>query len=318
MAMRYDMRKPLVSIVIPAYNEEEVVSELSSRLKQVMAAENGYDFEVILVENGSRDSTFEKINDLIRSDARFKMIQLSRNFGCDGGITAGLSCASGDAVVIMNADLQDPPEMIPHFLRKHEAGYEIVYGIIEKRVGVPWSRRVASSMFYKIINWLTNDLFPKNVSDFRLIDRKVCETVNRMQERNRFLRGIIIWTGFKQTGLPYERPARFAGETKANFMSVLKLAFDGIFSFSYFPLRLATGFGVLLAIGSLIGAFIFVVLYFTHGREVPGHTSTVTIMLFFFGMLFIVLGIIGEYLARIYDEVKQRPNFVIKQIRGLE
>ncbi len=139
-----------------------------------------------------------------------------------------------------------------------------------------------------------------------------------MQERNRFLRGIIIWTGFKQTGLPYERPARFAGETKANFMSVLKLAFDGIFSFSYFPLRLATGFGVLLAIGSLIGAFIFVVLYFTHGREVPGHTSTVTIMLFFFGMLFIVLGIIGEYLARIYDEVKQRPNFVIKQIRGLE
>lgn len=308
--------KKLISVVIPAYNEEEVVDELTNRLKKVMHENNNYDFEVIIVENGSWDSTFEKLIKIHKEDSRFKIVQLSRNFGCDGGITAGLKYARGDAAVIMNADLQDPPEMISKYIKKWEEGYEIVYGIIEQRKGVPFLRRFFSASFYKIINKLTNDVIPEGASDFRLVDKKVYSTVNKMEERNKFLRGIIAWTGFRQTGIPFDRPPRFAGESKADFLTVLKVALNGIFSFSYFPLRVVTALGLVVSVGSFLMGIVEIGLYLKYGRVVPGFTTTILLILFLFGILFFILGIIGEYLARIYDEVKQRPNYIVRNNIG--
>lgn len=309
--------KKLISIVIPAFNEEEVLDELAKRLKAVMDSNGKYDFETIIVENGSIDLSYKKLIDLNKSDGRFKILRLSRNFGCDGGISAGLHFAKGDAAVIMNADLQDPPEMIPKFLEKWEEGYEIVYGIIKKRESMPFLREIASSAFYEIINRITGGLFPKNVSDFRLVDKKVYEAINKFAERNRFLRGMIIWTGFSQTGIPYERPARFAGEAKASFGEIWRTAWNGIYAFSYFPLKVVTILGMLLSICSFAAIIVYVILFFFFGREVPGFTTLITMILFLFGMLFLILGIIGEYLSRIYDEVKQRPVFIVKEKVGL-
>jgi glycosyltransferase involved in cell wall biosynthesis len=308
--------KKLISVVIPAYNEEEVVDELANRLKAVMLEHNNYDFEVIIVENGSWDSTFEKLVKVHKGDNRFKIVQLSRNFGCDGGITAGLKYAKGDAAVIMNADLQDPPEMIAKYIKKWEEGYDIVFGIIEQREGVPFLRRFFSSAFYKIINRLTNNSIPEGASDFRLVDKKVYSTVNKMDERNKFLRGIIAWTGFNQIGIPFNRPPRFAGESKADFLTVLKVAMNGIFSFSYFPLRVVTALGLVVSIGSFLMGTVEIGLYLKYGRVVPGFTTTILLILFLFGILFFILGIIGEYLARIYDEVKQRPNYIVRNDIG--
>ncbi len=310
--------KKLISVVIPAYNEEEVVDELANRLKKVMLENDDYDFEIIIVENGSWDSTFEKLIKIHKDDNRFKIIQLSRNFGCDGGITAGLKYAKGDAAVIMNADLQDPPEMISKYIKKWEEGYEIVYGVIQKRLGVAASRRFFSASFYKIINKLTDNVIPEGASDFRLMDKKVYSTVNKMEERNRFLRGIIVWTGFKQIGIPYERPPRYAGESKADFLTVLKVAMNGIYSFSYFPLKIVTGLGLVVSVGSFTMGVVEISLFLTYGREVPGFTTIILTMLFLFGTLFFILGIIGEYLARIYDEVKQRPNYIVKNEIGFD
>lgn len=310
--------KKFISVIIPAYNEEEVVDELANRLKKVMQKNNNYDFEVIIVENGSWDSTFEKLIKIHKEDNRFKIVQLSRNFGCDGGITAGLKYAKGDAAVLMNADLQDPPELISDYLQKWEEGYEIVYGIIEKRLGVSASRRFFSALFYKIINRLTDNAIPEGASDFRLVDRKVYTVVNKMEEKNRFLRGIIVWTGFRQTGIPYERPARFAGESKADFLAVLKVAMNGIFSFSYFPLKIVMTLGLVVSIGSFVAGIVEICLYIVYGREVPGFTTIMITILFLFGTLFFILGIIGEYLARIYDEVKQRPNYIVRKEIGFE
>jgi len=302
-----------VSVVVPIYNEEDVLPELVARLKKMASAETKYDFEFIMVENGSSDSSFQILANARKEDRRVKVVRLSRNFGCDGGITAGLSFVQSDACVIMNADLQDPPELIPEFLRKWEAGNDIVYGVIKARHGESLLRKGFSSLFYVIINALTRGLFPKNVSDFRLISKKVVDSVNSLKETNRFMRGIVVWTGYKQTGVEFERPARFAGRSKSNFRAVFNVAMNGIFSFSYLPLRVTTFLGVIISIVSFCLMVLFVVLFFVCGRQVPGYTSTITIMLFLFGILFFILGIIGEYLARIYDEVKGRPNFIVSE-----
>ena len=306
-----DGMKKLISIVIPAYNEEDVLEELYKRLKNIMDSNTDYEFEVIIVENGSSDSTFDKLVQINKEDPRFKIVRLSKNFRCDGGITAGLKYARGDAAVIMNADLQDPPEMITQFIRKWEEGYEIIYGIIEKREGVSFTRKILSKLAYEIIYHLTHEAIPKNASDFRLIDKEVYLIVNSMEEKNRFLRGIIAWTGFKQTGIPYERPARYAGETKAGFCAAFNVAVNGIFSFSYFPLHIATILGFLISAISFGLIFLELAFFFIYGQIVPGFTTTIILILFLFGMLFFLIGIVGIYIARIYDEVKQRPNFIV-------
>jgi dolichol-phosphate mannosyltransferase len=310
--------KKLISIVIPAYNEEAVVGELKTRLQEIMNACSRYNFEVIIVENGSADSTFARLVSIHHEDPRFKIVQLSRNFGCDGGITAGLAYARGDAAVIMNADLQDPPELIPRFIQEWEAGYEIIYGIIQKREGVNLIRRILSRLAYMIIFRLSNHMIPENASDFRLVDRKVYTIINSLKEKNKFLRGLVVWTGFKQLGIPFERQPRFAGESKADFRTVWHVAMNGIFSFSYFPLKIATFLGFLLSTLTFLMALIEISLYLMFGREVPGFTTIILVILFCFGMVFLILGIMGTYVERIYDEVKQRPNYIVNNVVGFK
>jgi len=311
--------KKLISIVTPIFNEEENIDELYKRLAVVMDGEKKYDFEIIAVEHGSGDKSFEKLLSLNKKDKRIKILQLSKNFGsADAGIVAGLSFTNGDATIITMADLQEPPELISQFLRKWEQGYEIVYGIVKKRPDASIFRRIGSVLFYKILNVMTGNLFPENVSDFRLIDRKVCQVINSMEERNKFLRGMIIWTGFKQTGVPFKRARRFAGKSKADFMTVLKVAANGIFSFSYMPLKTVTLLGFVLSIISFLMIVFQIALFIIFGRGAPGISTIIVLVSFLFGMLFLILGVIGEYLSRIYDEVKKRPNFIVRNKIGLK
>ncbi|OGG13747.1 glycosyl transferase [Candidatus Gottesmanbacteria bacterium RIFCSPHIGHO2_01_FULL_39_10] len=310
--------KKLISMVIPIYNEEQNLDELYKRIKEVMDKETKYNFEVIAVEHGSKDASFAKLLAFHKKDKRVKILQLSKNFGsADAGISAGLNFARGEAAVILMADLQEPPELISKFLRYWEKGYEIVYGIVKKRPGASYARRISSVLFYKILNIMTGNIFPENVSDFRLMDKKVYQIINQMEERNKFLRGLIAWSGFNQIGIPFERKERFAGKSKADFFAVLKVAANGIFSFSYLPLRLVTILGFLLSIISFLLVFYQIALFIIYGRGTPGISTIVILVSFLFSMLFLILGFMGEYISRIYDEVKRRPNFIVREKIGL-
>lgn len=310
--------KKLISIVIPAYNEQDNVDELARRLQGVFELNLKYDFEAIIVENGSSDNTYEKLFAVHKQDPRFKILQLARNFRMDGGLTAGLNFASGDAAVIMTADLQDPPELIGQFIEKWEDGYENVYGIVTKRNGTSLLRRFNSQLFYKLANALTGGMIPKNVSDFRLVDRKVYRVINSIHERNRFVRGLFAWVGFKSIGIEHERAERFAGVSGAHTLKVLELALKAIFAHSYVPLKLITVVGIAvstLSFGLLLWTVIKAVLW---GVPFEGYGTIMTVMLLMFGILFTMLGIVSEYIGLIYEEVKQRPNFVVKTKVGLK
>jgi polyisoprenyl-phosphate glycosyltransferase len=308
-----DELKKLISIIVPAYNEEACIEELSRRLVAVMDSLTNYVFEVLVVENGSTDNTWSLLQSLADFDKRFKPIRLSRNFGMDGGITAGLDLASGDACVIMTADLQDPPELIFKFVEKWELGYENIYMIVEKRSSSSILRRLNSKVFYLIADRLTGGLVPRDVSDFRLVDRKVYEAVRSMKERSRFVRGLFAWAGFKSMGIEHERPARFGGESKANFSSVFRLAKHGILSFSDFPLRIISWLGLFFSSIAIAGMFIFALLRLINGTPFPGFATIVTVVLFFFGVLSFMLGILAEYVAMIGNEVKSRPNYIVAE-----
>lgn len=303
--------KKLISVVVPIYNEELGISELISQLTKFINKNISYDFEIIFVEHGSVDNSFLLLQKFAKKDNRIKILQLSKNFGCDGGIAAGMRFATGDACVIMMADLQEPIELISEFIKKWEQGYEIVYGLVRKRTA-GLLRNLNSLLFYKIINFLTKNVFPENASDFRLIDKKVYETINNMGEQNKYLRGLVMWTGFKNIGIPFNRTKRFAGESKADFKTVLSVALNGIFSFSYLPLRFVTFLGIGITIISFLMIIFYLYLFFVHGREAPGAATMILLTLSLFGILFFVLGIISEYLARIYDEVKNRPTYIVK------
>ena len=306
--------KKLISIVVPAFNEEDCIDELARRLTSVMDGLTNYQFEVLIVENGSTDKTWSLLQKIASSDKRFKPIRLSRNFGMDGGVTAGLELATGDACVIMTADLQDPPELIVEFIAKWESGYENIFMIVEKRSTSNVLRRVNSKLFYFMAGRLTGGLIPKDVSDFRLVDRKVYEAVRGMEERNRFVRGLFAWVGFRSFGIKHPRPARFGGESKARLSTVLRLAKHGILSFSDIPLRFITWFGLVcsgLALGTMV---VFAVLKFVIGTPFAGFATIVTIVLFFFGLLSFMIGILAEYVAMIHSEVKNRPNFIIAEV----
>jgi len=305
------MAKKLISIIIPAYNEEDCVDELSSRLTCLFTLEVQYDFEVFIVENGSVDSTWEKLQVIAASDNRFKVLRLSRNFRMDGGLTAGLDHVTGDACVLMTADLQDPPEMISEFLRKWEEGWENVYGIVTKRGGTGPIRRLNSKMFYWLAGKLTDGRIPRNASDFRLVDRKVYETVRVMTERNRFVRGLFAWVGYKSIGIPMQRPPRFGGVSNASTSKVLDLAFKGIFAHSYKPLRLITTIGILLSLFSFLALPVLTFIWLIQGVPFAGFGSLVSLFLLALGLLFLMLGVVAEYVGLIYEEVKARPNYVI-------
>ncbi len=311
------MSRKLISVVVPAYNEQDNVDELARRLAAVFDENAAYDFEVLIVENGSTDATFERLAAINARDPRFKIVQLARNFRMDGGITAGLAHATGDAAVIMTADLQDPPELITEFIQRWEEGYENVYGIVTERRGTGPIRRLNSRLFYWLAAKLTDDRIPRNVSDFRLVDRRVYETVNRMEERNRFMRGLFAWVGYRSIGIPHERPPRHAGVSHASSLKVLDLALKGILAHSYRPLKLITVFGVLLSVLSVVSLVFLTVDFMLFGVPFPGFGTLLCINLLMFGFLFCIVGIVSEYVGLTYEEVKQRPNFVVRETVGM-
>jgi len=305
--------KKLISIIIPAYNEEECVDELAARLKTLFVTESQYDFEAIIVENGSIDSTWEKLQKIAASDPRFKILKLSRNFRMDGGLTAGLDYIKGDACVLMTADLQDPPELISEFLRKWESGWENIYGVVTKRGGTGPIRTFNSKMFYFVADKLTDGRIPKNASDFRLVDKKVYLAIKSMAERNRFVRGLFAWAGFKSIGIPMERPPRFGGVSNAHSLKVIDLAFKGIFAHSYKPLRLITVFGIVLSAISFLTIIPLAIIWITSGVPFAGFGTIVSLFLFVLGILSLMIGILSEYIGLIYEEVKARPNYVVSE-----
>lgn len=311
------MSKKLISIIIPAYNEEDCIDELCRRLRNVADSEIAYDFEIFIIENGSVDRTWEKLQEVAELDLRFKIIKLSRNFRMDGGLTAGLNYVNGAACVLMTADLQDPPELISDFLRLWEQGYENIYGVITKRDGTGPIRKLNSNLFYFVAGKLTDGRIPRNASDFRLVDKKVYWAVKGLDERNRFVRGLFAWVGFKSIGVPMVRPPRFAGVSNAHSWKVIDLAFKGIFANSYKPLKLITVFGILVSGISFLSIIPLSIIWLLKGVPFAGFGTLVAVALLVFGLLSLMLGIISEYVGLIYEEVKGRPNFIVSDTRGL-
>ena len=301
-----------LSVVIPVYNEEALLQELYRRLKGALAP-LGLRYEVILVNDGSHDRTPALLAELTASDPAFRAIHFSRNFGHQAAVTAGLDHASGEAVLVMDADLQDPPELLPEMLAKWREGYQVVYGVRRKRKeSLP--KRLAYWAYYRLLATVTNVEIPLDAGDFALLDQRVVAALRALPERNRFVRGIRSWVGFRQTGLAYERDARYAGDVKYTFAKLVKLALDGIISFSYAPLRVAVYLGVVISVASFLIAVFFLFYKLVVGVEVAGWTSLLIAVLFLGGIQLLTLGVMGEYISRIYDEVKQRPVYVIAEL----
>jgi dolichol-phosphate mannosyltransferase len=309
---------PTISIVAPVYNEEEVLHELYRRVHAVMEG-TGETWEMVLVDDGSRDRSAEVIAELHALDERVRGLSFSRNFGFQIAGTAGLDHALGDAVILTDADLQDPPEVYPAMLAKWREGYDVVYGVRTSREGETWFKLTTAKIFYRLIYSITSIDIPLDTGDFRLMDRRVVNAIGRMHERNRFLRGMVPWVGYRQTGVEYERESRYAGESKySSVRKMLPFAVDAITSFSYFPLRMATYSGFALAgISGLLILIVILLRLFGPHEPLLGQASTLIAVLFLGGIQLIFLGILGEYLGRIYDEVKARPLYLVDKSWGL-
>ena len=307
---------PTVSIVVPIYNEELVIEALHSRLLQVLipARES---FEVVFVNDGSRDKSAEMVDAICRADPRFKAIHFSRNFGHQAAVTAGLHVLKGACAVVIDADLQDPPELILEMLAKWREGFEVVYAQRSARVGEGLVKRGTAFLFYRTLGKLSEVDVPLDAGDCCLMDRKIVDLLNSMPERNRYLRGLRAWLGFRQTAVTYDRPARFAGITKYSSRRMLGLAVDAVFALSKTPLRIATWFGFLASGASFILGLIFIgERLFGSGYIARGWASTIVVILFLGGIQLICLGVIGEFVGRIYDEVKQRPLYIVSRSTG--
>jgi len=301
------------SIVIPVLNEEKVLNELYQRLTKVMT-DIGESYEIIFINDGSTDNSLKIMKQLQTHDKRIKIIDFSRNFGHQIAITAGIDFTSGDAVITIDADLQDPPEVIPDLIKKWKEGYEVIYGIREKRKGENFFKKITALIFYRLINKMTMINMPPDSGDFRLIDKKVVNNLKNIRENNRYVRGLTYWIGFKQIGVPYERDKRFAGKSKYPIKKLFKLAYDAIFSFSNFPLKIATYFGFIVSFLSFLYLIYALIIKLFTNSVIHGWTSLMISILFLGGVQLICLGIIGEYIARINDEVKKRPLYIIKEI----
>ncbi|KNH21394.1 glycosyltransferase [Priestia megaterium] len=305
------------SIVVPVYNEEEVIHETYRRLTEVMRSTKEA-YELLFVNDGSRDRTAEILKEYSEQDPAVVLLDFARNFGHQIAITAGMDYARGEAVVVIDADLQDPPELILEMIEKWKQGFDVVYAKRTKRKGETYFKKQTAAMFYRFLRAMTDIDIPLDTGDFRLLDRKVCNQMNSIQEKNRFVRGLVSWVGFKQTAVEYERDERLAGESKYPLKKMLKLSMDGITSFSYKPLKLASYAGVTLSgIGFI---YLLVVLYlklFTDST-ITGWSSLIVIQLFFSGIILIILGMIGEYIGRIYDETKNRPLYIVREKYQLE
>jgi dolichol-phosphate mannosyltransferase len=304
--------KPLISVVVPLYNEEEVIDESYKRLKAVL--DNCQDsYELILVNDGSRDATLEKARAFAENDKTLRILSFSRNFGHQPAITAGLDYALGDAVIIIDADLQDPPEVIPDMIAKWKEGYKVVYGKRIKRKGETVFKKITAKLFYRFINSMSDVNLPFDAGDFRLLDRKVVDTLKSMPEHNRYMRGLVSWAGYRQTAVEYVREERFAGVTKYPFKKMLALGINGVTSFSLKPLKLSVYLGSVISFLS----FVYVIYVFIHRIVNPeiaaGWASLAAITLFLNGIVLIMLGIVGQYIGRIYDETKARPLYIVDE-----
>lgn len=312
------MNNKLISIVVPMYFEEEVAKECYTRLSNVVI-KNNLDYELIFVNDGSTDKTLQILEELAKKDSHVKVISFSRNFGHQIAVTAGIDKSKGDAVIIIDADLQDPPELIPQMIRLWEEGNDVVYGKRKKRDGESLFKLTTAKLFYRVLNKMSSVEIPMDTGDFRLIDRKVVEALKKMPEHNRFLRGMSSWIGFKQIPLEYERKERFAGETKYPLKKMIKFAEDGIFSFSSKPLKLVEHLGFDSILVSLV-VFIYLLIKISLGTSVSsvGWITTLTVACFIGGIQLISVGIVGEYIARIYDESKCRPLYIVDKEINLD
>jgi glycosyltransferase involved in cell wall biosynthesis len=317
--MMSETSRPRYSIVAPAYNEEPTLAELNRRIAEVMDT-TGESWELIIVNDGSQDRTSEVVKELHAADPRVKLVDFSRNFGHQLAVTAGLDHARGDAVVMIDADLQDPPEVILDMIERWKDGYEVVYAVRSEREGETWFKEFTAKVFYRLIYRITDVDIPMDTGDFRLLDRSALDVLNDMRERHRFIRGMSVWVGFRQTGVTYKRRARVAGETKYPFRKMLRFALDAITSFSYLPLQLASylGFAIAGLSGVLILAVILLRLLGSKSPPFYGQASTLVAVLFLGGVQLISIGIIGEYLGRIYDEVKARPLYIVRDTLGFD
>ncbi|MCL6603280.1 MAG: glycosyltransferase family 2 protein [Paenibacillus sp.] len=303
------------SIIIPMFNEEAVIQETYRRIKKVMGM-TGEAYELLFVNDGSSDHCAEMIEEYSYWDESVKLIDLSRNFGHQIAITAGMDYALGDAVIIIDADMQDPPELILDMIKEWKKGYDVVYAKRVKRRGESLFKKWTASLFYRVLRYSTDISIPVDTGDFRLIDRKVCDQLKRLPEKNRFVRGLVSWVGFRQKAIEYERDERLAGETKYPLKRMIKLSLDGITSFSYKPLKLAGYLGALLsASGFLYLIYVIYLAIFTES-VVKGWASMIGITLTFNGFVLIMLGILGEYVGRIYDETKGRPLYIVQDVYG--
>ncbi|MCL2081794.1 MAG: glycosyltransferase family 2 protein [Oscillospiraceae bacterium] len=301
------------SVIVPLYNEQEVIHECYTRLKEALAQVKG-GYELIFVNDGSRDDTWPMACRLAEGDKDLRLIGFSRNFGHQTAITAGMDAARGKAVVVIDADLQDPPRVILDMIEKWREGYHVVYGRRVKRKGETLFKKATAKMFYRTLNRLTDVNIPNDVGDFRLIDRAVCDVLKTLPERNRYVRGLISWIGFRQTAVDYVREERFAGETKYPLKKMFRFAADALTSFSYKPLKLSTLFGSIISAGSFIYLIVlFIRFLMGDGAFVQGWMTLAGLILFLNGILMIMLGIQGQYIGRIYDETKGRPIYVIGQ-----
>ena len=304
--------KPVFSIVAPIYNEQESLPVLYQRVSDVMDT-TGEPWELVLVDDGSHDASAEIIRSLAEQDERIRPVILARNFGHQIAVTAGLDFTRGNAVVIIDADLQDPPEVILKLIEKWREGYEVVYAVRETREGETFFKLWTARMFYRVINRSTSMKIPVDTGDFRLMDRKVIDVLNQMREHHRFLRGMSVWVGFKQIGVKYQRAARYAGQTHYPLKKMVKLAITAITGFSFFPLQVATYLGFIASGISILVIPIVIGMRLTGNQAFLGQASTLIAVLFLGGVQLIFLGILGEYIGRIYDEVRNRPLYIVRE-----
>ena len=304
-------RTPVISVVAPVYNEQETLPHFYKRVVEVMDG-LGEPFEIVLINDGSRDDSFALMRDLHARDPRVRALNFSRNFGHQAAISAGLDLARGDAVVIIDSDLQDPPEVIPEMVEQWRNGAQVVYAQRRQRVGETRFKLLTAAIFYRLINRLITMKLPRDTGDFRLLDRKVVNALIQMHEHNRFMRGLSVWVGFRQEVVKYDRHERFAGTTNYPLFKMIRLSMDAITGFSYAPLKLATSLGFLFAGLSLLGIVLAVIVRIVTGAIV-GQGTTLIVVLLLGGIQLSFLGVIGEYLSRIYDEVRNRPLYIVSE-----
>jgi glycosyltransferase involved in cell wall biosynthesis len=309
--------KALISLVAPMYNEEEVLEVFFGALQPILN-DAEFDYEIICVNDGSKDNTLSFLKEHAARNERIKIVDLSRNYGKEPALSAGLDFATGDAVIPIDCDLQDPPEVILEMIKEWKKGFQVVLAKRIDRSSDSWLKRWTSKMFYKLIDWLSDIAIPANVGDFRLLDRAALDAVRAYGEKSRFMKGIFASLGFKETVVEYVRPSRAAGETKWNYIKLYKLALEGIISFTCLPLKIWSYIGAIVAMGAFCYGLYIVALTVLFGKDTPGYASLMVVMLFMTGLILLCLGVIGEYLSRIYIEVKARPLYIVMDTIGFD